>query len=327
MFKELTALIALIFITLTFCYAQDAVAGHEIVGAPKCKACHGKKTGNQWGIWTESAHARAYETLASDESASIAVEMGLGHPQQEQACLRCHVTRNSLGLDVKVSSNSKYSHDEGVGCEACHGPGSDYKAKKVMIDPEAARAAGLIVSKTEAGCTQCHNEESPTYKGFEFELRMAEIAHPVPGKDVEQVVRQTEDIDMPDIITYASSVGDVRFTHNAHAEEQEIECVECHHQIHAKNLVTPHPDYMTSSWISCKTCHDEGSDWNKKYYRCSDCHLTDSKDISDETLSSKVVTHKNCWNCHETGTGVEASKGCIECHVKKLKNNSENSDP
>ena len=188
-----------------------------------------------------------------------------------------------------------------------------------MKDPEAARAAGLVVIKTAEGCTQCHNEESPTFAGFNFEERWAEIAHPVPSGE-ETPPGQTEvELDLPDEIVYPSSVGNVSFSHRKHAQEQEIKCVECHHQIHANELVTPHPDYMTSSWVSCKTCHDTNSVKREKYYKCSDCHLPDPNDISDETLSSKVVTHMSCWNCHQTGTGVDASKGCAECHEKTTK--------
>lgn len=297
----------------------NAYAAPEIIGAPKCKTCHRAKTGDQWTIWTASAHARAFETLASEESRKIAAEMGLGDPQQEEACLKCHATGPSLGSDVVVNDKAKYELSEGVGCESCHGPGSDYKSSKVMRDPEAARAAGLVVSEGAEGCTQCHNEESPTYVGFDFEQRWAEIAHPVPSGEEEQPAEAAVELDIPDVVSYPSSVGDVQFTHRKHAVEQEIECVECHHQIHANDLATPHPDYMTSSWVSCKTCHDTNTTNSEKYYRCAVCHLPDPDDISDETLSSKVVTHTSCWNCHETGTGVDASRGCAECHVKTKK--------
>ena len=310
----------LCFFTFSFiCDAQDAVASHEIIGAPKCKTCHKAKTGDQWRIWTESAHARAFETLASEESKKIAGERGLGNPQTEENCLKCHATGPSLGSGAVVSEKGKYSDAEGVGCESCHGPGSDYKSSKTMKDPEAARAAGLVVNKSAEGCTQCHNEESPTFKGFVFEERWAEIAHPIPTAEEDQTAPIADDIYIPDEITYPSSVGDVLFTHKKHAVDQKIECVECHHQIHATDLDTPHPDYMSSSWVSCKTCHDTSSTRSEQYYKCSDCHLSDPDDISDETLSSKVVTHMSCWNCHETGTGVDASKGCAECHVKKTK--------
>jgi hypothetical protein len=38
--------------------------------------------------------------------------------------------------------------------------------------------------KTETICTACHNEKSPTWdaaKGFDFEARKKEIAHPIPA--------------------------------------------------------------------------------------------------------------------------------------------------
>ena len=124
---------------------------------------------------------------------------------------------------------------------------------------------------------------------------------------------------MPVEVTYESSVGNVLFPHNMHAIDQEIECTECHHQIHAGELDTPHPNYMTSSWVSCNICHSTNPENSQEYYRCSNCHQSDPNDIADETLSSKVVTHKSCWNCHESGTGVEASNGCTECHVKDKK--------
>jgi hypothetical protein len=303
--------------------APQANAVPEIIGAPKCKGCHKAKTGDQWKIWTESAHARAFETLASEKSKNIAKEKGLGDPQTEDACLKCHATKSSLGAGVVVNQKGKYADTEGVGCESCHGPGSDYKSKKVMVDPEAARGAGLIMIGSAEGCTHCHNEESPTFKGFDFEPRWAEIAHPVPLQEKAPPEEKapsgllTEYTDMPDEITYESSVGKVLFPHNTHAKDHEIECVECHHQIHAEELVTPHAEYLTSSWIKCQICHNPDSAAQGKYYKCSDCHHSEVDNIADETLSSKVVTHKSCWACHETETGVGASKGCVDCHVKE----------
>jgi hypothetical protein len=300
---------------------QVAVADPEIIGAPKCKVCHKAKTGDQWKIWTESTHAGAFETLASEKSRKIAAEKGLGDPQLETACLKCHATQASMGAGVLVNEKGNYSDSEGVGCESCHGPGSDYKPKKIMEDTEAAKAAGLVMIKTADGCTKCHNAESPTFKGFDFEARWADIAHPVPGEAVVETKDSPSlaDADTLQEVLFESSVGYVIFPHDFHVTDVELECVECHHQIHAVDLDTPHPDYLDSSWINCQACHNPESETNKTYYKCSDCHHTNPDDITDETLSSKVVIHKNCWSCHETGTGVEASKGCVDCHVKEEK--------
>ena len=45
--------------------AQDG----KYVGAGKCKNCHrSSKAGGQFGSWQKSKHAKAFETLASDEA-------------------------------------------------------------------------------------------------------------------------------------------------------------------------------------------------------------------------------------------------------------------
>ena len=122
--------------------------------------------------------------------------------------------------------------------------------------------------------------------------------------------------DIPGEITIESSVGNVLFPHKVH---MRFGCKACHHQIHAKELDTPHPDYLTSSWINCQDCHDAGSETTRNNYKCSDCHHSEPENIADETLSSKVVVHKSCWKCHKSGTGVKASEGCSTCHVKEEK--------
>lgn len=123
--------------------------------------------------------------------------------------------------------------------------------------------------------------------------------------------------DLPVEITIESSLGNVVLPHDVHVKKLKLKCSECHHQIHAVELNTPHPDYLESSLVNCQTCHSSQSENTKKYYECSRCHHSDPDNIADETLSSKVVIHKSCWKCHESGTGVEASKRCGECHVKE----------
>lgn len=125
--------------------------------------------------------------------------------------------------------------------------------------------------------------------------------------------------EVPAKINMPSSVGEVVFRHQVHIRDLGIKCVDCHHQINAKRLSTPHPDYFGSSWINCKTCHDGSEKIAQKPYICSECHLTRPKNIVDETLSAKVVIHKQCWKCHEVGTGKEASTGCEKCHSGKKK--------
>jgi hypothetical protein len=165
--------------TIIICWSvHSSGQEHNYVGAIKCKKCHKKeKRGNQYQKWLDGPHAKAYETLAKDTAKIVAKSAGIkGHPQKSDKCLKCHVT--AFGVDKKYL-DSTFSMEMGVQCEACHGPGSDYKKKKIMKDRDKAISLGLIISEEEL-CRNCHNEESPTYKEFDFEKFKEKIAHPLP---------------------------------------------------------------------------------------------------------------------------------------------------
>jgi len=159
-------------------YAQDT---HKYIGANKCKTCHKKaKDGEQFKIWLEGPHANAMKTLASDEAKKIAKEKGIADPAKDASCTKCHST--FAAIDAKqLAKKSKLKLKEGVSCESCHGPGSDYKKKKIMKDSKLSIAAGLIIPD-EKTCKKCHNNESPTFKSFDFAKASEKIAHPVPKK-------------------------------------------------------------------------------------------------------------------------------------------------
>ena len=151
---------------------------HAFVGTDGCKLCHKLEAkGDQYGKWMASPHANAFKVLGTDEAKAIATKAGVkGDPQTADECLSCHVTAHGVKADLL---GPKYAKEDGVGCESCHGAGADYKSNKVMKDPEAAKAAGLIMP-TEETCTTCHNEKSPTFKEFDFKKAAAIIAHPDP---------------------------------------------------------------------------------------------------------------------------------------------------
>jgi hypothetical protein len=158
--------------------AEKAKAEHGFIGVDGCKMCHkSEKKGNQFGQWSESSHAKAFATLASDEAKAVAKKAGVeGDPQKADACLTCHVTGHGAKAELL---GKKFKVEDGVGCESCHGAGADYKKKKTMEDRETAVAAGMIIP-TEETCKGCHNEKSPTFKEFDFEKAVAQIAHPYP---------------------------------------------------------------------------------------------------------------------------------------------------
>lgn len=153
----------------------------EFVGAGKCKICHKTEAqGQQYPIWEKTAHANAYATLATDEAKAVAKEKGIDDPQKAAECLQCHVTGYGVAAEFL---GSKYDMTEGVTCESCHGPGGDYIKKSVMKAVTAGTtepASVGLVMPTEKVCVTCHNEKSPSYKGFNFDEMVKKIAHPMP---------------------------------------------------------------------------------------------------------------------------------------------------
>lgn len=164
-------------------FAQDKP---QYVGAEACGKCHKRETtGNQLGQWQQSKHAKAFASLGTPEAKKIAAAKGIADPQKDGKCLKCHVT--AFGVDAAliakpaIEGEKGYQAEDGVQCESCHGPGSQYKARKVMKDKTAAIAAGLIIPD-EKVCKTCHNAESPSYKEFNFAEMKKKIEHPNPNK-------------------------------------------------------------------------------------------------------------------------------------------------
>lgn len=180
-------------VTFGLSAAQDAAAPEEsndaaeeapatgdpmFVGVDGCKICHKTvKSGDQYGKWMAEKHSKAFTTLGTEEAKAVATKAGVqGNPQEADQCLQCHVTANGVKAEL---IGPKFKKEDGVGCESCHGPGSKYKAKKVMEDHDASLKAGLIVPD-EALCKSCHNEKSPNFKAFDFKTASEQIAHPTP---------------------------------------------------------------------------------------------------------------------------------------------------
>lgn len=162
----------------------DVGGDFQYIGVDKCAAtCHkGDSKGNQLSIWQDSKHSKAYESLLTPVSDSIATAWGSTTSAAETPqCLKCHV----LGTDLSTANLSEtFDKTQGVQCETCHGPGSEYKKLSIMKDKALAIENGLIVPSTkEAFCTGCHNSESPFYKEFNYDEFWAKIQHPAPSKE------------------------------------------------------------------------------------------------------------------------------------------------
>lgn len=158
----------------------QAQNGHTYIGAEACAMCHKtEKQGSQLSIWQNSKHSKAFETLKTEKANQIAKEKGFQTPAAETPqCLKCHVT--GFGLEASMLGK-KFKVEDGVQCETCHGPGSDYKDMKVMKDKDLAVKNGLVVhEKLETLCISCHNSDSPTFDSLNVVESWEKIKHSVP---------------------------------------------------------------------------------------------------------------------------------------------------
>ncbi|MBD3299640.1 MAG: hypothetical protein GF341_13370, partial [candidate division Zixibacteria bacterium] len=120
-----------------------------------CKMCH--KT--EFESWEETPHAKAWESLTAEE-------------QKNDECIGCH----SVGKDADGELIT------GVGCEACHGPGSEYKKMSIMKDHAKSVAAGLM-TPDEEWCKRCHNPNNPNHETFVFDEFMKTGVHEVKKEE------------------------------------------------------------------------------------------------------------------------------------------------
>jgi len=143
------------------------------VGAQRCAECHRTEARpNAYVTWLSSRHSLAYWRLATDWArylASIREEYeDIENPIEEQRCLKCH---HAGGQDAEARYAASYDKQEGVGCEACHGPGSAYAVAEIMRDRERFLEHGGIVPG-EQTCRACHRDDR-----FVFETWWSRIAH------------------------------------------------------------------------------------------------------------------------------------------------------
>jgi hypothetical protein len=133
-------------------------AGLAFTGSLSCKPCHEPA----YDQWSATGHAHAFDALKKVGS------------DRDPECVICHV----IGMEYESGfvTEAKRPHLAGVGCENCHGPGSQH----ILTAGEAATA------QPKTPCAKCHTpEQSGDFAGHEEEF-MKKIMHwkerATPGK-------------------------------------------------------------------------------------------------------------------------------------------------
>jgi len=123
--------------------------GLEYTGSKSCKGCHEY----EYDKWSTKAHAHAYATLEEEGS------------EADPECVVCHVV--GLKYESGFVSVQETADLKDVGCEICHGPGSEHI--KSLGDVKTA--------EPKQDCDDCHTpDNSAEYAGNEG-LYLEKIIH------------------------------------------------------------------------------------------------------------------------------------------------------
>ena len=180
---------------------------YKYVGVAGC-TCHRKEgLGGQVQRWTGTSHARSYLVLRTGYPEMIedvakpmvevghrrAIAQGAMRLGEDTNCLKCHATV----AEVEPSFREPTFHiEDGVQCEACHGPASGHVAmmmrtKSVRMGQKGSSSAEARLKRpTKEDCMACHHER-PSHailksKPFDYEKRWKKIAHPMPEKSARE---------------------------------------------------------------------------------------------------------------------------------------------
>jgi YVTN family beta-propeller protein len=301
------------------------------VGEAACRPCHHQPGRDQFSAWRLAKHPRAFAALSMPESRRIAELSGVGDdPTRSPVCLGCHTT--AYGTEAWERDDA-FRFEDGVQCERCHGPGSEYLDADVMRDSARARQAGLK-KPGEADCLVCHKEKGShtavlRVRAFVFADALREIAHPGTDGPLDPGPEETAVDPLPGP-KYVGAVacgtchgarsgsrayGTWRMSRHADAyatlgtarareiarqmqvrgnPQRSDRCLACH----ATGNGEPPGRFATSfdpaQGVQCESCHGAGSEY------MAQAVMLDPVAAADAGL--RKVDRTTCTRCHADGT-------------------------
>ena len=148
------------------------------IGSDSCKTCHE----DAFKVWEKSSHGHAYKTLVDAKNPSFR--------QYDGECIVCHTV--GFGYKTGFESHNKTKHLTDVGCESCHGPGSEHARKprdaqiQLAINPYKYRGARPEEKAAKQKrmnvigdyCMRCHDPDNDVH--FDIDKDWPKIIHMTP---------------------------------------------------------------------------------------------------------------------------------------------------
>jgi len=239
--------------------AQES-ARPQYTGPGSCAStsCHGsvkprsetRVLQDEYSTWVvKDRHSKAYDALAGPVGVRMARILGLGEPQKAPRCLACHA------LDVPAAERARtFDLSEGVSCESCHGPASQWLGRHTTKEWESLSGAdkaryGMYdtadaIRRAEK-CLTCHLGNSEKFVDHEliaaghpdlfFELDSFSAVMPrhwkqPTEKDPWQGVREWGTGQAVQLRASLERLG-ARARGKVWPEYAELQCFACHHNL------------------------------------------------------------------------------------------------
>ena len=239
-------------------------------------------------------------------------------------CAECHATDYRRNYDAESRSYSSTQAEIGVGCEACHGPGSAHVAwaeSGTLASPEGVNAIGLTVDYAAGDsetliqqCAGCHSRREPLLGGspapgtpyhdaYRLSTLRAGLYHP-DGQILDEVYVYGSFLQSK---MYAQGVG-CNNCHDVHGgdlvQEGNAICTQCHSEagngdfpsLRKANYDDPlhHFHEPDSTGAACKSCH-----MIERVYMGVDGRRDHSFRVPRPDLTVRNGSPNACNDCHD----------------------------
>lgn len=241
-------------------------------------------------------------------------------------CADCHVTNYRKGFDPQNQSYTPTWSELGVGCEACHGPGSRHlqwaetgqpKANKgltVLLDERrgmhwlheldrvtARRSEPLLSDKEQQICAQCHSLRSQVAEGFRAGLPLLDFYRPellsdplyFPDGQQREEVFITGNFTQSRMHAAGVTCSDC---HEPHSQKLRAEgnalCASCHLPTEF-DRPAHHHHAQGSSGAQCVNCH-----MPERTYMVIDPRRDHSLRVPRPDLAQQLDVPDVCSGCH-----------------------------
>jgi hypothetical protein len=200
--------------------------------------------------------------------------------------------------------------DEGVGCEACHGPGG--KHTEAEGDPElVVNPADLSIERYNMICASCHVRGTDKSEEYYYPVGY------IPGEDL---TRYYLPLEMKPEETVRGAISRLyRDWTEGKLNSARARCEVCGI---SGNDGTPVEEEKNDVLDFCFSCHNFRAKMQLHTHHsndvtqvCTDCHVPKTKSLKDGALEGDIHSYSYFMVHNDNCYDKEIEKACVACHT------------